>query len=262
MWLHGPCHHAARLALGQRAAQHEPPVLGQHAPVVQTQFGVVAADAHHALGIVGGQGEAVSRLDGQRVDKAVGAAVVVGLESLKLLWLLAVGPCHGLAGGIAWQPPQSAVHGVCLQPVLRGQELDVQTCLAGDGVGHGLVQPHGYLHGLPVGSHRDAAVEVVVVVAQAHFDALVVAIYFAVGHRGHQVPLFGGVVESDGAALHGAHAVVYDLDARVFLVVESSVETVAEYEHVDALPFEIFLFVELQVLCRGVDGSRCHQCDE
>ena len=48
-----------------------------------------------------------------------------------------------------------------------------------------------------------------------------------------------------------------DFNTRVLLVVETSVETVAENQYVDALPFEILEVVQFQIL-RLANGGR-HQ---
>ena len=74
-------------------------------------------------------------------------------------------------------------------------------------------------------------------------------VHLAVGHHRHQVPLFRGVVQSDGTTLYGTHAVMNDFNAGILLVVETSVKTVAEYQHVDCPTFEIVEVVERQVLC-------------
>ena len=47
-----------------------------------------------------------------------------------------------------------------------------------------------------------------------------------------------------------------DFDAGILLVVEPSVEGIAEYEDVDALAFEVTEIVELQVRRFGLTGGR------
>ena len=49
-----------------------------------------------------------------------------------------------------------------------------------------------------------------------------------------------GLVQTHRTTLNGSHAMVNDLDARVLLVVESSVEGVAIDKHIDTSALEIF----------------------
>ena len=191
----------------------------------------------------------MSLFERQRVHETTCASVVVGLESLELTRFLCVRPSHRLTCGIARKAVEPSVHCEGLQPVLRRQELQVESSISCQGCWHRLVEPHGYLHALALGGHHHATVEVVVIVAHFHLDASLLLIYFSVCHLGHQVPLFGRVVKSDSTALHGSHAVVYDFDARVLFVVESAIETIAEHQHIHSLSFEVFQFVQFQVLC-------------
>ena len=72
----------------------------------------------------------------------------------------------------------------------------------------------------------------------------------------HQVPLLRGVVQTHGTALYGTHTMMDDLNARVLLVVETAVETIAEHQHVDTLTLEILAVVELQVLTHRRQGQQ------
>ena len=56
-----------------------------------------------------------------------------------------------------------------------------------------------------------------------------------------------GLVQTHRTTLNGSHAMVNDLDARVLLVVESSVEGVAIDKHIDTSALEIFEFIDFQV---------------
>ena len=49
-----------------------------------------------------------------------------------------------------------------------------------------LVEPDSNLDGLALARDDDAAVEVVVLVAQGHLDAARLAVHGAAGHRGHE----------------------------------------------------------------------------
>ena len=251
--LDGPRDNLAGLTGRQHAADDEPAVLCEHTAVVEFQLRV-AGDGDEARGIVGGHTQRVTGIDGQRVDEAVGTTVVVGLEALELTRLLTVRTGDGLAGGIARQTTQATVHRVCLQPVLRRQELDVEASLASQFLRHGLVEPDGNLHGLTLDGHDDAAVEVlgeasvsaaqrIFLIAHGDLDGAVHAVHLAVGHLRHEVPLFGCVVQTDSSALDGPHAVVDDLDTGVLLVVEPAVKTIAEHQHVHPLPLEILAVV-------------------
>ena len=182
------------------------------------------------------------------IDKAVGAAVIVGLESLELTGFLTVGACHGLTGCITGETVQAAIHQVGLVPVLRRQEFDVQSRFACQSLGHGFVEPYGDLDGITLSRHNDAAVEVVVVIAQTHFDLTCIAVHGATCGLGHKVPLLGSLVQTHGTTLHGTHAVVNNFDAGVLLIVEASVEVVAIDQNIDTLAFEILKVVESEVL--------------
>ena len=239
--------------------QHEPSVLRQHSSVVEFQLGIVAANADEPLGRVGGQRDAMAFLDGQRINETVCAAVVVGLEPLKLPRFLAVGAGNGLTGGITGQTAQAPVDCVSLQPILRRQELQVEAGVSGQFLRHGLVEPDDNLHRLSLGSNHHPTVEVVVVIAHVHFDGAVFAVNLPAGHLGHKVPLFGSLVQPDGTALNGAHPMMDDFYARVLLVVETAVETITEHKYVHALPLEIFTVVELKVLRLTKGSCRYHQ---
>ena len=181
--------------------------------------------------------------NGQRVNKAVCTTIVIGLETLELSRLLAVRTCHRLTRCVTWQSAQLAVHRVGLQPVLRRQELDVQSCFASQLLWHGLIQPYGNLNGLAFGCHYHAAVKVVVVIAQPHLDGACCLVHLTAGHRGHKVPLLWRVVQAHSTALYGTHPVVDNLYTRVLLVVESAIEAVAEYQHIHTLTLKILKVV-------------------
>ena len=183
-------------------------------------------------------------LYGQRVDKSACSTIVVGLEALKLTRFLTIRTGDSLTGGIAWQTPQATVYGECLQPILRGQELNVQTSLAYQFLGNRLIEPHGYLHCLSLGCHHYPTVEVVVIITHRHLDGAVLTVNLTVSHLGHQVPLLGRIVQTHGTTLYCTHTVVNDLYTRVLLVVEASIETVAEYQHVHTLPLEILAVIQ------------------
>ncbi len=102
----------------KHTAEHIPAVLGNHSAVKELQFRVVAADADHSLRTVSGGNELVARLHGQRVNKTVGASVVVGLKALKLSGFLSIRTGDGLTGSVAGETVQSAIHQIGLLPVL------------------------------------------------------------------------------------------------------------------------------------------------
>jgi hypothetical protein len=70
-------------------------------------------------------------------------------------------------------------------------------------------------------------------------------------HLRNEVPLLGSVVQTNSTALNRSHAMMNDFYSRILLIVESSVKTVAEDQHVDSLSLEILLLIELQVLCHA-----------
>ena len=182
------------------------------------------------------------------IYKAICAAIVVGLESLELTGLLAIGTCHGLTGCIAREAVKAAIHQIGLVPVLRRQKLDVQSCFACQCFRHGLVEPNGNLDGIPQTCYHNAAIEVVVIVTQAHFNLLRLFVHGSIGGLGHKVPLLGSLVKSDGATLHGANAVMDDFNAGVLFVIKATIEVVAIDQNIDALAFEILKVVEYKVL--------------
>ena len=243
--LYGPGNHLTRLSLRQYTAQHVPAVLGEHTTVVEFQFGIVAADADHPLRGVAGHHDAMACLHRTGIHETVCTSVVVGLETLELTGLFAIGAGDGLTGGIARQASQASVHREGLVPVLRGQELQIEACFPCQFLGHGFIEPHGNLNGLTLGSHHHATVEVIVVVAHRYLDAAFLTIYLTADGLRHKIPLLWGIVQTDGTTLYRAYPVVDDLDTRVLLVVESAVETVAEHQHVDTLALEVFTVVEL-----------------
>ena len=249
MRLYGPACHFTCFVGGQNAAEHKPSVLRQHASVIELQLGVVTADADHAFGIIHCHRDGVPCLKGKRIDKFSCPSVIIGLESFELARFLAVGPGHGLAGGIAREAVQPAVHCEGLQPVSGRKELQIQTCIADKLFGNRLVKPDGDLHRFPLGGDHNAAVEIIVVIAQAHFDAALFAVHFPIGHFRHQIPLFRCVVQTHGTSLDGPYAVLDNLNAGILLVIESAIKTVAENQHIYALPLKIAAVVQFQILC-------------
>ena len=249
-----PTHYLARLAGRQHTLEHVPSVLCQHTSVVKVEFGILACYLDHPFGSIGCQDDFVSSFKWSGIDKAVGAAVIVCLESFELTGLFAVRACNCLAGSITWETVQATIHKVGLVPVLRRQELDVQSRFACQSLGHRLVEPNRNFYGslFPFGGrkgrHNDAAVEVVVVIAQTHFDLTCIAVHGATCGLGHKVPLLGSLVQTHGTTLHGTHAVVNNFDAGVLLIVEASVEVVAIDQNIDTLAFEILKVVESEVL--------------
>ena len=103
MRLHCPCDDLAGLAFRKHTAQHKPSVLCQHTSIVESQLTVLTADANHAFGSIGSQNEAMACLNGQRVNKAVSATIIVSLEAFELTGLLTVGTSHRLTGCITRQ---------------------------------------------------------------------------------------------------------------------------------------------------------------
>ena len=103
MRFNSPGDHLTSLVLRQHTAQHEPTVLGQHTSIVEFQLGILAADTDHPLWCIGGQCQTVTCLNGQRVDKAVGPSIVVGLETLELTGFLTILTGDGLTRGITRQ---------------------------------------------------------------------------------------------------------------------------------------------------------------
>ena len=160
-----PAHHLTCLPGRKNTLEHVPAVLCQHASVVEVEFGILARHLDHPLRCIGSQDDFVSSFKWSGIDKAVGAAVIIGLESFELTGLLTVGTCHCLTGCITRETVQAAIHQIGLVPVLRRQEFDVQSCFAGQSLWYGLVEPYGDLDGISLTRHDNAAVEVVVVIA-------------------------------------------------------------------------------------------------
>ena len=186
----------------------------------------------------------MTRFQWQGVHKAVCTTIVVGLKPFELTGLLAIGTSDGLTGGITREATQTIVHLIGLQPVLRGQELDIQSCLTSQLCWYGLVQPDGNLYCLAFGCHHDTAVEVIVIIAQGYLDATVLFVDLTAGHLWHQVPLLRGVVQTNGSTLYGTNPVMNHLDTRIFLVVKAAIETIAEHQHVHTLAFKILKVVK------------------
>ena len=151
-------------------------------------------------------------LQGQRINETVSTTIVVGLEALELSGLLAVRSRDGLTGCIAWETIQASVHQEGLQPILRWQELDVETSLTGKLLRHGLIQVDGYLHSLAFRRDHHTTVEVVVIVAQTHFDTAVLTVHPAVRHLRHKIPLLRCVIQPDSTALYGSDTMMNDFD--------------------------------------------------
>ena len=259
MGLHCPCHHFPGLAGGQKTAKHKPSVLRQHTAIVKFQFSIIATHAYQMLGIIHCHRDAMTRLQWQWVYIAIRPSVVIGLEALELLGLLAIGTGNGLAAGISGETIQPAIHHKRLQPIFRGQELQVKACVSHQFLWHRLVQPHGYLHSLSLGGDHQSAIEVIVFIAQSHLYTSLFLVHLAVSHLGHQVPLLWRIVQPHGSALDVSHAMLDNLNARILLVVESAIETVAEYQDVHSLSLKIVAVIESQVLRlrerRGHDGQ-------
>ena len=245
MRLHRPSDHLTRLALRQHTTQHEPAVLCQHTTIVEAQLGIFAADTNHAFRSVRGQDDAMTRLNRKWIHKAVGATIIIRLESLELTRFLAVGTRGRETGGISGQTSQTAIHREGLEPILRRQELQVEASIACQFLRHGLVEIDRNLHSLSLRCDHHPTVEVVIVIAHAHLNASRLTVHLSVGHLGHQVPLLRRVVQTHSTTLHSAHTMMDDFDARVLLVVETTIETVAEHQHVHALPLKVLAVVQL-----------------
>ena len=140
---------------------------------------------------------------------------------------------------------QASVHREGLQPILRRQELYIEACLASQLLWYGLVQIDGNLHCLALGSHHHTAVEVVVVVTHGYFDATVLTVHLPAGHLRYKIPLLGRIIQADGSTLYGTYTMMNDFNARVLLVIETAIKTVAEHQHIHSLTLKIFLFVQL-----------------
>ena len=244
MGFNSPGDDLAGLPGRQYATQNEPAVLCQHPSVVEFQLGI-ARDGDETRRIVGGHTQTVTCLNGQRIDESFCPAVIVGLETLELAGFLAVWTSDGLTCGIARQAPQASIHRECLQPILRRQELDVESCFTSQLLWHRLVEPNSHLHCLAFGRHHYTAVEVVVIVTHRDLYGTVRTVHLTVSHLRHQVPLLGSIVKADGTTLHRSHPVMDDLDSRVLLIVEPTVKTVTEYQDIHPLTLEILKFVQL-----------------
>ena len=102
MGLNGPREHLTCFVGRQHAAQHVPAILSQDTTIVELEFGI-AAHGYHTLGLIGSQGYLVTSLDGQRINKAIGASVVVGLKTFELTGFLTIRTGDRKTGGIAGQ---------------------------------------------------------------------------------------------------------------------------------------------------------------
>ena len=67
--------------------------------------------------------------------------------------------------------------------------------------------------------------------------------------------MLGGVVHTHGTTLYCTYTVVDNLNTRVLLIIESSIEAVAEHQHIAPLAFEILEIVQLEILGMGC----CHR---
>ena len=199
----------------------------------------------------------------KRIHEAAGTPVVIGPVALVLIDLLLVGTRSGEAGGIAREAVRLAVHHVRLVPVLGRQEFEVEARIAFQFSRDRLVQINVNPDGLALRRHDKARVEVVVRIAQADFDGARLAVHGADGRLGDEVPLLRRVGQAHGAALHGAHAVVDDLDAGILLVIEAAGERVAVHQHIHALALKVLKIIEFQVRRRrAAAGRKGHQGKE
>ena len=183
----------------------------------------------------------------QGFDELARTPVVIGPVALELAYFLFVGTHLGVAHRITRETVGLAIHQVGLVPVLRGQEFQVEARFACQCLRNRFVQIDGDFHRLALGLDDDAGIEIVPVVAHAHFDGLRKRIDGTGRHRGHEVPLLGGGTQADGAALDGPHTVVDHLDAGVLLVIESAAERIVEHEDIDTLSLEITQVIQFQV---------------
>ena len=246
--LDGPGHDLAGLLRGQDAAEHVPAVLREDAAVVEFERGVGRGDLDHAFGLVGGDHDGPALLERERVDELARAAVVVGAEALILAGLLLVRHGLGIAHGVTREAVVAAVHDVRLAPILRGEEFEVEPGLALQELGQRRVEVDRDLDRRALAGDHDARGEIVVGEAHRDLDGVGRVVDPALRRLRDQVPLLRRLGETHRAALHGPHAVMDDLDARVLLVVEPAGEGVAEHEHVHARPFEILPVVQDELL--------------
>ena len=169
--LHGPGDDLAGLAGREDGPEDIPAVLREHPAVVELDL-AFAGDLHHPLRVVRGEEELVARAERQRLDELAGAPVVIRPVPLELAHLLRVGAHLGVAYRVAREAVGLAVHQIGLVPVLRGQELQVETRFARERLGNRLVQIDGDFHRLALGLDDDAGIEVVPVEAHPHLDGL------------------------------------------------------------------------------------------
>ena len=99
------------------------------------------------------------------------------------------------------------------------------------------------------------AAQRLLLITHSYLDAAVLTVHLAVSHLRDEIPLLGGVVQTHGTALDGTHTVVDNLDARVLLVVEPAVKTVAEDQHIHPLPLESFSCKSCALLTEGTASS-------
>ena len=239
MRLNSPGDHLTRLSLRQDTAQHKPAVLRQHSAIIEFQLCIVATDADHTFRRVCGHDDCVTCLQRQGIDETVCTTIIVGLETLELTGLLCIWTSNGLTGGITWETVQPTIHREGLEPIARRQKLEVEASLTSQFLWYRLIEPDGYLYGLSFSGHHDPTVEIIVIVTQRHLDGTFLLVHLPVGHLRHKIPLLRGVVQTDSTSLDGTHAMLDDLDARILLVVESTIETVAKDQYINALSLEI-----------------------
>ena len=218
----GPGQDLPGLAGRQEAAEGKPAVLGDHAAVVKADFVVLAGHLYRPLRIVRGEQEGMADGERERIHELVRAAVVVGLVPLELLDFLAVGARDRVADRIPRETLRHAVHEISLVPVLGGEEFQVESGVSLEFRRHRLVQVHVDPDGGAFAGHDQAGIEIIILETEFHLNRIVLRAHGALRRRRHEVPLLRGVVEPDGAALDGADAVVDDLQAGVFLVIESA----------------------------------------
>ena len=248
MRLHSPCDHLTCLSLRQYTAQHEPAVLGQHSSIEEFQFCIIATDRDHVFRIISSHHDAMTRLKREGIHKAIRTTVIVGLEAFELTRFLTVGTGNGLTRCITRETVQTTVHDEGLQPIFRGQELQIKTSFASQFFRYGLIEPYGNLHRLTLCCYYSTTVEVIIVVTHGHLNTTILTVHLPAGHLRHEVPLFRRIVQSYGTTLNRPYTVLYNLNTRVLLVIEATVETVAEYQNIHSLTFEVLTVVQLQIL--------------
>ena len=198
-------------------------------------------------------------LQRKRVYESARAPVVRGHVAFELFQFLSIRPGNGVPHHVARKPVGTPVHQVGLSPVLRRQELQVESRTSFQFFREGVVQVNRDFHPFSFCRDNHARFKTVVFVAQDGFDGLCLPVDCPGGNCRHQVPLLRRIGEPHGTALRRPDAMVNEFNTGCFLIVKPPGKQVAVYQYVNTLCLEIFQIVQGEVLGLGLGLIECRK---